>query len=204
MIPTEFWERFFPSLSSKTVASDNWFDQPQMRKVLWLFVLLMVFTNFNSLQVQPWRLPEPLHWLASKTFLKQTWNMYAPSPPIADGWLVAKGTLSDGSPINALYGNQPLSFEKPKFVSDIFLYGNQRWANFMSSLDMLTEESAEPDWNNHYMTRLGQFLCDRFSKNYRVHGPLQSIDLFFMAETTPPMGQPARLERHHIWIQDCY
>lgn len=115
------------------------------------------------------------------------WDMFAPDPPVDDGWYVAPARLESGERINAL-GGGPLSWDRPPDVSATL--PNNRWKKLFYQLRGGPEASLRRP--------LAESLCARWN---RAHADdLEEIRLVYVEYST---RTDARGERVELGRFDC-
>ncbi len=153
--------------------------------------LYMLVWNLRSLDTDRWGPYFPRAWnvIGDLLRLDQKWNMFAPGPPVADGWFVVAATLADGEEVDLRTGEAPPSFDKPPLVTA--LIGNRRWGKYLMRLR--TRRYAQ------HRERYANYLARAWNA---AHGPerhVETVDLYFVREATRPDGpgppQPVRLAR---------
>ncbi|HUR39682.1 MAG TPA: DCC1-like thiol-disulfide oxidoreductase family protein [Verrucomicrobiae bacterium] len=125
--------------------------------------------------------------------IDQIWNMFAPYPSRLDGWLVYPGKLEDGTAVDVLKPNQPLSWDRPPQLSQV--YENIAWHTYRWRL-------LDRQFHGHFLY-YAKYLCREWNWNAPVGKRLLSFEMNYLQELTPPPGQSAEVERKVAWIHDC-
>jgi hypothetical protein len=122
-----------------------------------------------------WDLPAQALWI------DQLWGLFSPDPPRYDGWYVSKGVLADGRELDLHDPERPLSFEKPRVVSETM---NIRWREFFFRLQ---RDRDDPRWQLY-----GRWLCRAWNERHTGPERLERALVYFVQETTPESGEPPR------------
>jgi hypothetical protein len=107
--------------------------------------------------------------------LDQKWNMFAPNPLKDDGWFVIPGQQVNGTELELFQGGE-VDWEKPEQVSD--MYVDQRWRKYMRNI----YKKSYKDFRIYY----GKHLCRAFNEGKTGDQRLQTFQLHFVRERTPP------------------
>ncbi len=121
------------------------------------------------------------------------WAIFAPAPPRDDGWHVVVGTLEDGTQVNLLEPDRPITFDKPTLGDRQRLYRNMQWRTYFINLNRNIGDRLYP----HY----GRYLCATAPGN--LGSPLQQIEVFFMDERTAPPGELQPVEQQSQFQHRC-
>lgn len=176
------------SLTSRAVAFLRF--RPLTTRYSWVthitvifLTLLTMWWNVGSIK-KSWGVPQPIRWIAQGLYIDQSWRMFAPRPPIRDGWYVIVGTLADGYEVGVMHGGGPVSWEKPKDV--VKTYKNYRWRKCITNV-----EGA--DRYKDYMPYYLQYLCREWNKRYKNDriNQMKKVDFYLMEEKTLPEGVAA-------------
>ncbi|GBF79382.1 DCC1-like thiol-disulfide oxidoreductase family protein [Aphanothece sacrum] len=133
--------------------------------------------------------------LSHVTRLDQSWSIFAPAPPRDDGWHVIIGKLKDGTEVNLLQEDSPVSWEKPTVKQRRNLYKTIQWRVYFINLNRAMGKKLYP----HY----GAYLCRQWNSKHQGDKQLASINIFFMKERTVPPGTPQNVEKIIQWQQSC-
>ncbi len=106
--------------------------------------------------------------------------MFAPQPLKDDGWYLIPGKLKNGEEVDLATGGGVVFREKPEDVSGH--YRTQRWRKYLINL-----WSAEHAGHRVHFAR---YLCRVWNESHYGGETLESLDMVFMHEATPPMGHP--------------
>lgn len=149
------------------------------------------------------RILQPVAWVGWTLRLDQRFDMFAPTPLTEDGWYVIPATLNDGTRIDLFKngptlskeGYFPISYQKPLHAADG--YPDQRWQKYLMNI-------AEAD-NSRYRLAYGRYLCRRWNAVHSDGATLQTFNLEFMIEHTPPEGMPnPEPVRVVLWEHSCF
>jgi hypothetical protein len=176
VLPGWFWDRL------RVPATHG----PRMRTPVWAnavaAVCLVLVTWWNVGTVEDrFVVPKPLATLVRVARLDQKWEMFAPYPLKDDGWFVVVGHLHDGTDTELFRGGE-VRWDKPEGIAQSF--HGQRWSKYMRNLYLPKYESMRIYYD--------QYLCRTYNAGKKRSDPdsLESIDLYFMKELTPPPGAP--------------
>ena len=128
-------------------------------------------------------MPHRYNGLAFALGLAQNWSMFAPMPRVDDGWLVIKGTLRDGSEVNLWDPGQPLPWNKPRFVSQMF--PSSRWRSYCAIVT-----SQEFAFHLQHFANWLQARWDREHSAGKLEKKVVKVEIIRMLEPTPPPGEP--------------
>jgi len=116
--------------------------------------------------------------------LDQRWNMFAPKVFKDDGWFVMEGISKDKRRIDINRDGKPVDFSKPESV--LSYIRDDRWRKYQ-------ENFVIPE--NLFMQN---FYCKYLIKNwnqYNPENPVDSLNLVYMKEFTPPPGQTPEVKK---------
>ena len=139
-----------------------------------------------------YRTPEPFNRLLLFASLDQGWNMFAPDPMGADGWLLMPAKLADGSAIDLLTGAAPS--DEPRYADPLY----SRWAK-------VTERIVDSN-NAVYRQEYGRMYCRLRNLHLQPgQSPIVTFDVLYIQRFVPPFGQGGEptLQRHQIWSHTC-
>lgn len=205
-LPTAFWNKIIPQVQ-KVVAKFGWLKKYSSStqsasvvavKTHWIttvcsgFFLLFVFMwNLRGMDFERWEkvFPRSINGLAFALRLDQHWAMFAPNPPLEDGWFVLSARLSDGTEIDLLREGDSLDWSKPALVSAV--YEDARWQKYMMNL-WLTEYVQYRPW-------LGDYLSREWNKEQGALSQVMSWELFYMQQKTALDRVPDPVEKISLW-----
>ncbi|WP_328764986.1 HTTM domain-containing protein [Haloarcula rubra] len=117
----------------------------------------------------------------------RSWDMFAPSPPLATWWYEAPANLTSGDRIDALTGDP---YERTRPTEAAARYPNERWRKF------LDDARSEP----RLRRSLAGFLCERWN---RTHADgMTAVSLWVATERTDLDG-PETVERERLGRYRC-
>gem|GEM_PF-529417 len=127
--------------------------------------------------------------------LNQRWNMFAPYPAHAEGWIVVDGLLTDGTHVDP-WRNGAVDFSTPKNLADEF--SNNVWRKYV--------ERIGKDKYAEYRLYFGKYICRTYNHNLpRGAKRLQSFQIYYMTDETPQPGFAAiPINKRQIWSHDCF
>lgn len=189
LLPTWFWERVGGARAAGPGAS---WPRPLPREALAALALgLVLLSNLSSLRRDPlvyvptpaWA--RPAEWL----YVDQVWGLFAPDPPVYDGWYAFLGVQADGGRVDPFWGGEP-SFAKPEVVSETM---GIRWREFFFRLQ---RDKRDPRWK-----WFGSWLCRRWNETHDGSARLDRAYAYYFEETT---GQPWKQDGSlTLLIQSC-
>ena len=136
----------------------------------------------------PRMLPYRLNGIGRVAGLDQRWAMYAPGPPVDDGWYVMRGVLRDGTEVNLWCPDTPLSYDKPRNVSATYV--DQRWRLFLWNF---RNDHRNQAYHSQYRKYFVEWLIRRWNQyhsNGRPERRVQHVEIIFRLERTPKPGDP--------------
>ena len=158
-----------------------------------LFVALALAWNLTTVGV----LPSSVALVTSPVFrvlrIDQVWNMFAPVPSHRDGWAVYPGKLEDGTEVDVLRPGEPLSWERPPYLSE--MYANLAWHSWRWRI---TDKPY-----HGYLLYYGKYLCREWNWSAKPGKHLLTFDMDYLEELTPPPGGNSTLERRVLWHHEC-
>ena len=149
------------------------------RLLVWLGCLYIVYINAAVLQRNP-RVPMPIQVFGYAFQLFQSWSMFAPSPGDDDGWFVIEGVCINRKSIDLLQNGRPVLWSKPDDVSARI--PNQKWRCWFLNLRTHNLQAV----NQHVL----KWASDRWNATHQGDERLYFARLVYIAEPTPPPGQP--------------
>ncbi len=195
----DMWRRWIPPahLQSHSEKSESvyvmWFRQLVYVLGVLYIVYVFVWQASEFLPMTKNAVSSGLQGLPAKVLrIDQRWNLFAPHPYVNDGWDIVEGQLADGSDVDLFRNGAPISFEKP---DDVYgLYGSSHMREF-------TLEIRRPN-NEKYRRYYAQYLCRSWNSSHDALKHLNSLELIFMLEVTPPPGaspKPVALQSLLTW-----
>ena len=158
-------------------------------------MILVLYMNLATIQAVP-----PVSWAPARDVaitlrLQQRWRMFAPRPPIDDGWFVFRGLMSDGTPVDLrsrLITNP--DFEKPVDVPAS--YYSHRWRKYLIRLT----ESRHDKHRELY----GQYVCRRWNDGRPQEFRAVKVQVYFVREQTlPDYGGAGPISGTLLWEGSC-
>jgi hypothetical protein len=129
------------------------------------------------------------------TRLDQYWSIFAPGPPTDDGWHVIIGQLKDGSEVNLLQENKPVSWDKLSIKDRYEIYPNMQWRVFFTNLPRAMGKVLLPEYTD--------YLCRRWNRNHSGEKRLERLSIYFMDERTVAPNQDQTVEKTINIEQSC-
>lgn len=168
-------------------------------KVFWGAVALGSFALIEILNVASFRpqwVPAEFASLQYAVGLEQGWGMFAPTPQKFDGWYVIPGKLVGGGDYDVFQDREgKASAEKPANVSATYI--NARWRSYLLNLYQYAKDD--------HMQAFGAYLCKSRNSHLVADGKrLESFDIHFIEERTPPPGGSAPVRDINVWSHRCF
>lgn len=128
------------------------------------------------------RILQSVEWIGYLFRLDQGgWGIFAPAPPRDDGWHVVVGILADGTEVNLLEPEKPISFNKPTLADRQRFYRNMQWRTYYINLNRSIGGKMYPYY--------GSYLCRNLQNKFRGKKALKQIDVYFMEERSVDPGE---------------
>ncbi len=218
-IPTTFWDVWLPDILDRIVQlrkntlsifgrlilprNLGLLSHPEIPRVNnpFIYNLIVIFcfgiaAYWNLAVWRPndrWTIPSPIYEIGLGLKLQQHWNMFAPFPLIENGWYVTEARLVNGS-IFDVWNNQPVEFSTRKVLPHSLT--NSFWRRYLFNIRRRGYEG--------HRQYFGNYLCRRWNEANSPDRRAESIDVYYILETTPPPGQQRlSLQREHVWRQQC-
>ena len=162
---------------------------PRVASVALAAFALTVFSTSLPAYIAVGR-PAPIDDVLRYADLMQKWNMFAPNPVTADGWMHIPAVLADGTQLDLATGGPPS--DAPLFADPLY----SRWTK-------VTEWIASPD-GVPYRQEYSRMYCRLRNLHLQPgQSPIVSFDLIYYERQIPPPGgtpTPVRvitLNSHH-------
>jgi hypothetical protein len=128
--------------------------------------------------------------------IDQRWDMFSPNPLTYDGWYVIEGELRDGTHVNVLHPESPVSYEKPASIAD--QYKDERWRKYLMNLSLAQY--------NAYRLYYGRYLCRSWNTGRwpRDSGALERFDIYFMGRQNSITDQNRPYSKDLLWHHECF
>ncbi len=136
-----------------------------------------------------------IHPIGYMTRLDQIWSIFAPSPPKDDGWHVIEGKLKDGSTVNVLAEDKPITWDKPTIKQRQELYNTIQWRVYLITLNRAVGKQLYP----HYAA----YLCRQWNSTHPGQKQLDSFVIYFMDERTVPPNEIQTVEKTIHYEKSC-
>ncbi|MBI2382700.1 MAG: DUF393 domain-containing protein [Gammaproteobacteria bacterium] len=127
--------------------------------------------------------------------IEPQWN--APAPPAGRdaGWLLAPGRLADGSEVDVLRPQRPLSYDYDRPPAAPAQEAPPRWREYRARLRQAEYAGHRPLY--------ARYLCRQWNSAAAGDRRLQTLKLVHLLERTPPDGRAPALEQRVLLRQDC-
>jgi len=171
--PERVWDRVWPSepaflgrLAARLPAGPCWSPGETVARLRTSFLTLLLVALLVSNAATTGALP-----VGESAVPQQSWDMFAPTPPLTDGWFVAPGRTTDGRQVDALAGAS-LGWDRPPDLETA--YPSARWRKYLMGL---RSGGTDP-----YRDALARHLCQRWDRTHE--SDLQQVRIVFVAEPT--------------------
>ena len=143
--------------------------------VLGLLALTVFSTSLPAYAAAP--RPAPVDGVLLYADLEQRWNMFAPDPATADGWMHIPALLADGTLTDLATGGPP--GDEPLYADPLY----SRWTKVTESI----ASTAGVDWRQEY----SRMYCRMRNLHLQPgQSPIVSFDLVYYERQIPPPGEP--------------
>lgn len=176
---------------------ENFEPGPGWQKVAAAAVVLVGLWNLGTIQVIPKDVYRELTASIQLLRLDQFWDMFAPYPYKDDGWMVIEGRLADGTVVDVLHPDRPVSYDKPHHLSQT--HRNIRWHTYLGRISQ-REYADNRLWFAKYLCR--DWNADKLEQHRERR--LMAFKINYVTETTPPPGQPLLTEQRTLWTHQCF
>ncbi|MBM3792869.1 MAG: hypothetical protein FJW31_02150 [Acidobacteria bacterium] len=187
LLPEWFWEKLARRLPVLAIPEASAGPEPwnprNTLQLLGLFLVAYTLTlNVCELNAARFDAAAPRGWATPGFILRldQRWDMFAPCPLKDDGWYLIPGKLKSGEEVDLATGGGVVFHEKPEDVAAH--YRTQRRRKYLLNL-WAADHSG-------YRVHFARYLCRSWNDAHSGGETLESFDLVFMREVTPPMGHP--------------
>ncbi len=154
-----------------------------------IFLTLFVFDwNFSNISIVTSKLADQLRFIGYGLRLDQNWGMFAPGVFKDDGWYVLEGITKEGSSVNLLNPEKPVSYQKPSSI--VSMFKNDRWRKYSENFIM--------SYNNYARG----YFCNYYKRIWNEAHPEQRIEalrIYYMSELTRPDYHYSRPEKVMLW-----
>lgn len=208
-LPVTFWDRLEKQLPVKVTAVRlrRYFHSSAKTKetavaytpsvlgnlfasLFFIYILIWNFKSFDP-RYRP-LMPASLLPVGYALRLDQNWKLFSPHPSTDCGWHVFVGTLCDGTQVDLLKGEGPVSWDQPEPVASI--YKGYRWRKYFKSF--LAQEYAE------HRLYYCQYLCRKWNQNL-TQPPLKKVELYYLKTPLFPDRPSPPATRYLVWDLDC-
>jgi len=107
--------------------------------------------------------------------LTQKWNMFAPDPPTADGWMHIPALLANGTRVDLVTGGPPS--DAPRYADPLY----SRWTKVTEWIASKANADYRPEYSRMYCRMRNLHLRQGES-------PIVSFDLDYYERSVPPPG----------------
>jgi hypothetical protein len=159
-----------------------------------LCLVCVVLWNGSMVPNSHIQFPNGLYSLTVSLKLDQRWDMFSPFPLTEDGWYMIPATLRDGTTVDLFQQGQPVTWQKPLWVSQT--YKNEHWRKYMMNLWM----AQFSDERLYY----GRYLCRQWNEHHSPDRQLETFQILFMLERTLPDYQVSPIESIELWNHHCF
>jgi len=206
VLPAWLWDRVLPrrwdtrpgeraeaARATEGAAPASRWEGPAAQVFVALCLAYVVFCNLNTVRLPLLEMRFDRRWIEPALWLRldQRWGLFAPNPPVNDGWYVVLGRLADGRDVNLLDPERPAGFEKPVPVSTSMTL-HLRY--FLIALELNPDD---PRWAGY-----GAYLCRAWNEGHAGGDRLVEARIHFVRETTR-LPAPARGEIATLHVHPC-
>ncbi len=157
-------------------------------------ILLYVFAN-NVQSVWPaLAVPDSLTRAGQWLSINQKWRMFTPNTPRNDGWFVLVGHLADGTTVDLISPEVEPRFDKP--VNVAARHTSFRWAAFFYQM-------SDPTTNDPLRRNWARWQCGDWNRRALPARRLETLEMWFVFEPTPPPGVDVERKRQHLLDFGC-
>lgn len=122
--------------------------------------------------------------------IDQRWDMFAPDPARADGWMLAPAKLADGTTLDLFTGGP---------VSDA-----PRWADPLYTRWVKVQERIAAAAYSDYRLEFGRSFCRLRNHQLRPgESPLDTFQLTYVERMIERPGETPTLKTYQIWSHTC-
>lgn len=173
-------------------------SSPAMNLVTLFLLVYVSVWNLRSFAPSTFnrRTLNSLDWISRLLRLDQSWSIFAPSPPKDDGWYVIPGKLKDGTELDVLKDGSSVSWAKPSLKQRSAIYRDMRWRTYFIALNRAIGKKLYPYY--------GKYLCRDWNERHKGAKQIDSLEIYFMSEKTPPPGQSQEVKKIRTWQQSCF
>lgn len=155
-------------------------------------LVFVVVWNFWTLDEErdEGSVPTAIEAAARFSGLGQRWAMFAPHPPMDDGWWVMPGRTASGAEIDVWRG-APLAWAKPLDVART--YPSKRWNKYLANLSR--------ERYLYHRPLFGEYVCRSWNGEHPDSERLLEFQMIFLLERFDTPG--AAPEPLGLWAQRC-
>ena len=193
-VPSLVWQRGRPPTATQPLRAAG--RSQAVAAFFLVYIVLWNLSGFGATSPYVRHVFPPVATLVGHLLrLDQHWNMFSPYPLRADGWFVMPGTLQDGSAVELWTSQREVSWEKPADIAA--QYPNDRWWKFMENL------SWERKGRDVLLDAYASYVCRDWNSRHSGQERLETLQIFFMQETTPPDYQDVQPEKKLLGTYSC-
>ncbi len=132
--------------------------------------------NLRTTDFKRWEpyLPRETNGIGFLLRLDQFWTMFAPFPWLDDGWFLFPATLTDGSEVDLMHPDRPLTLEKPYLSSRD--YKDARWQKYLTNLWVQEQQ--------HHRQPFARYWVDKWNREHGALAQVQRWEFIYMLERT--------------------
>ena len=167
------------------------------------YVVTSLFLVVTTLYILAWNintipthhiLPERWEWFGRTVRLDQSFDMFAPTPWLEDGWYAIPGKLANGDIIDLFNHGGDVRYTKPEFVA--YTYDTQRDQKYMMNI---SDIKYAP-----YREGYAKYLCRQWNGVHDMKHQVVTFSIMYMMERTMPPGQSVPIEPLTLWEHSCF
>lgn len=159
------------------------------------FFLVYVFAwNLRAVNFATYEraFPQRWNWIGDSMRLDQVWDMFSPFPFKEDGWFLAPAHLDDGTRVNLMRPDAPLSFQRPANLSSTF--ADAMWQKYLLNLWSLSNAAQRPNYV--------AYLVREWNAQHDPSKRVQSVELVYMQQNNLPGLRKDKIKKNVVWQQN--
>lgn len=145
--------------------------------VVSFFLIIALFCNIEHVS-KSYKVPQPLKRVAELVHIDQWWYLFTPTEKVGvwyTMWYVIVGKLSDGTEVDLFRNGEPVGWERPKYVSE--LYKDRNWKKYLILIGLVFKD---------HLSYYSYYLCTQWNKTHLNEKRLMWLDTYVMYDTVLP------------------
>ena len=175
-----------------TVAPSPPRTRPRLAAAALCLIAAAAFTTAVPSMLEPLRPSGDVASVLRSLSLDQRWDMFSPNPARSDGWLLAPGTLADGTRLDLL-SSRNADDRSARYSDPLY----SRWTK--------VHERIASDFYALYRSEYARHFCrTRNSHLEPGQSPLVSFDLIWVERLVQATEKgPPLITENNLWSQQC-